>query len=177
MRKNDHETVSMDIMAPNGKTYQRDIDVEIAPLIKKLNDKGFYTQYCCSGHEEDEYHDMYIMFTSLEKEKLDILEKITGPIDDFYLEIIYRIDDVVSGNSVKLKDPTDDQLALAKILLKIDSEDVKIVTHKKPIFRYANYYTEYSHDLHQIEANHREVLDIFRQFGEALDQLGVDIDA
>lgn len=174
MRENNHETVSVDIMTPNGKTYQRDIDVEIAPLIKKLNEKGFYTQYCCSGHEEDEYHDMYIMFTSLEKEKLDILEELTGPIDDFWSEIMYRIDDVYSGDGIRLTDPTDDQLALAKILLKMNSNsDVKIVTHKKPIFRYARYHTEYDKDPKRIEANHREVLDIFRQFEEALDKLEV----
>lgn len=165
----------MDILAPNGKTYKRDIDVEIAPLIKKLNEKGFYTRYCCSGHEEDEYHDMYIMFASLDKEKLRILNTLTGPIDDFLSETMYMIDDVYSGDGVKLTEPTTDQIELAKILLRMNHQgNVKIVVHTKMILRYGLRHTEYDHDLLQSEVNHREVLNIFRQFEEALDQLEVE---
>lgn len=171
MSVNKHETVKIDIPAPNGKTYQRDIDVEIAPLIKKLNEKGFYTRYCCSGHEDDEYHDMYIMFACLNEEKLRLLNDLTEDIDEFFPDIVYRIEDLLSGDGVRLTDPTDDQIALSKILLKMNNDDAKIVTIKKPIWRYARYHTAYDNDPEQIEANHREVLDIFRQFEEALDNM------
>ena len=40
------------------------IDELMFPIIKILNSKGYYTNYCCSGHVYDEYCSPYVLFTS-----------------------------------------------------------------------------------------------------------------
>lgn len=39
-----------------------EIDELLLPIIVKLNQKGYYTRYCCSGHYYDNCPNCYIMF-------------------------------------------------------------------------------------------------------------------
>ena len=40
-----------------------EIDELMIPVIKTLNEKGYCTQYCCSGHYGDGYTNTYIKFS------------------------------------------------------------------------------------------------------------------
>ena len=40
-----------------------EIDELMIPVIKTLNEKGYCTEYCCSGHYGDDYTNTYIKFS------------------------------------------------------------------------------------------------------------------
>ena len=40
-----------------------EIDELMIPVIKTLNEKGYCTEYCCSGHYRDGYTNTYIKFS------------------------------------------------------------------------------------------------------------------
>ena len=42
-----------------------EIDELMIPVIKTLNEKGYCTEYCCSGHYGDGYTNTYIKFSEL----------------------------------------------------------------------------------------------------------------
>ena len=48
-------------------------DEKIADHIIKLHDKGYYTVFSCSGHEEDEYISPYVMFDHIGSVGLSML--------------------------------------------------------------------------------------------------------
>lgn len=52
------------ISCPNTKCVGQIIEVDelMLPIIKILNQKGYYTKFCCSGHSYNEVSQCYIMF-------------------------------------------------------------------------------------------------------------------
>lgn len=68
-----------------------EIDEMMIPVIKILNDKGYYTEHCCSGHYTDNATSTYIQFSR------DIMMPINGLPDMFeweepnYFGVILRL--------------------------------------------------------------------------------------
>lgn len=72
-----------------------DIDELFLPIIKLLNQKGYITKYCCSGHVYSNIPDTYIVF----KESVKVLPNIPEEFDvenDGVIKISYRYSDGVS---------------------------------------------------------------------------------
>lgn len=100
----------------NGKDVE--IDIMIAELIKKLNEKGFTTKYCCSGHDDDAYTGGYIAFDM--SVNVDIIEMICN-IRSFKWEHTYTL---WSENMyVDICNPTIEQMLLAKSLILTNNEE------------------------------------------------------
>ena len=92
------------------------VDPIIAPLIQILNEKGFYTEYSCSGHEEDAYLGFYIKFYKMDPRREEIIKRIVSSIKYLYVEDCYDLnaDIAVSSNYVSLVDPKAQELDMAK---------------------------------------------------------------
>ena len=55
-----------------GSDLWHPIDSGLADVIVYLNEKGYTTKYCCSGHKPD-FEGGYIYFASLDPEKIDAI--------------------------------------------------------------------------------------------------------
>lgn len=73
--------------------HQRNVELDIlmVDLIQKLNDRGFKTEYCCSGHESDAFMNFYIKFGKLNKNKTKDLINIIDRISALFYEVDYKI--------------------------------------------------------------------------------------
>lgn len=69
------------VMCPNTKCNGNVIEVDelILPTIKLLNQKGYHTKFCCSGHTYDKIVNCYIMFDN----EIDIPSVPKGFSKDF----------------------------------------------------------------------------------------------
>ena len=107
------------IKCPGGDIESINVDCRMAKLIEMLNDNGFYTEYCCSGHEEEAFLGMYIKFYNLVKDKEDDLRAIVKRIPELYIEDCYEIftDIGISANYVQLTNPTDEELIMGMKLV------------------------------------------------------------
>lgn len=116
--KNSHDQVNLTIQTNPWETETFECDHMIAPLIEKLNKAGLHTEYCCSGHEEDAFSTMYIMFAECDH---DTNEKIRSLIDKcseyFVYETCYRFNPNSAvrhkSNYSQLEQPTMRDLELA----------------------------------------------------------------
>lgn len=71
-----------------GHNSYEEIDDLILDDIIKLNKKGYTTLYCCQGHKEKGFFDMYVMF------KYPLVKQIKPPKDfriESYGKLIRRI--------------------------------------------------------------------------------------
>lgn len=105
-----------------------DCDTLIAPLIRKLNAAGFYTEYCCSGHEENAFYTMYIYFKPMDNNDMeDKLDNMIKQTDGYFIpEIKYTIRSVgFVAHKVTLYDPSIEDLDLAvKLCFHVNFDDV-----------------------------------------------------
>lgn len=106
------------LITQNDEPMVISVDCCIADLIVKLNSKCFYTEYCCSGHEEDAFLSMYIKFYPMDSLYESIIRAfVTNYIDELYVEDNYEIGTTsaeISSNYVQLTDPTPQEIIMAK---------------------------------------------------------------
>lgn len=93
-----------------------ELDCFIADLIVALNEKQFYTEYCCSGHIEDAFMGMYIKFYPMDKIYENIIRAIISRIPEFYIEENYEMscNCETSNHYIQLSDPTPEEFKMAK---------------------------------------------------------------
>jgi hypothetical protein len=120
------------IITQNDEPMLISVDCCIADLIIKLNNHGFYTEYCCSGHEEDAFMSMYIKFNPIDfKHESLIRTFINNYIDELYIEDDYEIGITsadISSNYVQLTDPTPEEMQMAlKIVFRDRINDEELV--------------------------------------------------
>ena len=120
------------LITQNDEQIMISVDCCIADLIIKLNNHGFYTEYCCSGHEEDAFMTMYINFYPMDSIHESILRTfITNYIDELYVEDDYDIGTTsadISSNYVQLTDPTPEEMQMAlKIVFRDRINDEELV--------------------------------------------------
>lgn len=96
-----------------------ELDCYIADLIVALNNKQFYTEYCCSGHMEDAFMGFYIKFYPMDSVYEWIIRAFVSSISDLYIEDNYTLSTTIdiSSNYIQLVDPTPEELAMAKQLV------------------------------------------------------------
>jgi hypothetical protein len=120
------------IITQNDEQMTISVDCCIADLIIKLNKKGFYTEYCCSGHEEDAFLSMYIKFYPMDSIHESILRIfVTNYVDELYVEDNYEIGTTsadISSNYVQLTDPTPEEMQMAlKLVFRDRINDEKLI--------------------------------------------------
>ena len=71
------------------KTRYFEIDDKIAESIIKLNNKGFETAMCCSGHPDEEEIVPYVMFTKFVSYGIEYIPH-TWVIDKRFKELVIR---------------------------------------------------------------------------------------
>ena len=71
------------------KTSYFEIDDKIAESIIKLNNKGFETAMCCSGHPDEEEIVPYVMFTKFVSYGIEYIPH-TWVIDKRFKELVIR---------------------------------------------------------------------------------------
>lgn len=75
-----------------------EIDELMIPIIKILNENGYYTKFCCQGHEDRD--PAYIMFDdNIEDNQMIELLKI---FDNHYLKYVEKTDIIQKGVQFKL---------------------------------------------------------------------------
>ena len=118
MKFNDsHKQVKIpEVLDEYGKPIK--VDILMADVIKTLNAKGFATQFCCSGHEEDAFISYYILFYPLSKKHETNLKKMIFSIDGIYYEEHYEIHSTVDAGStyIQLTNPTKEEIKTARKL-------------------------------------------------------------
>ena len=91
MRVNTNELKTFDsnekVLIDIGDKKDIEIDILIVDLIKKLNNNGFKTEYCCSGHEDEAYTTFYIRFGELDKLHMDTILFIVNRIKGIFYEM------------------------------------------------------------------------------------------
>lgn len=120
------------IITQNDEQIMISVDCCIADLIIKLNNHGFYTEYCCSGHEEDAFLSMYIKFYPMDSIHESILRIfVTNYVDELYIEDNYEIGTTsadISSNYVQLTDPTPEEMQMAlKLVFRDRINDEKLI--------------------------------------------------
>ena len=116
----------------NDEPMMISVDCCIADLIVKLNKKGFYTEYCCSGHEEDAFMSMYIKFNPIDSKHESLIRTfINNYVDELYVEDDYEIGTTsadISSNYVQLTDPTPEEMQMAlKLVFRDRINDEELV--------------------------------------------------
>ena len=118
MKFNDsHKQVKIpEVLDEYGKPIK--VDILMADVIKTLNAKGFATEFCCSGHEEDAFITYYIVFYPLDKKHETNLKKMIFSIDGIYYENHYEIHSTVNAGStyIQLTNPTKGEIEVARKL-------------------------------------------------------------
>lgn len=74
--RDSHDQVEVSVMYAEGEYETFKCDHLLAPLIDKLNKAGLWTEFCCSGHEEDAFGTMYIAFNSGDQTMNDKVRKL-----------------------------------------------------------------------------------------------------
>ena len=120
------------IITQNDEQMMISVDCCIADLIVKLNKKGFYTEYCCSGHEEDAFMTMYIKFNPMDSKHESLIRTfINNYVDALYVEDDYEIGTTsadISSNYVQLTDPTPEEMQMAlKLVFRDRINDEELV--------------------------------------------------
>ncbi len=120
------------IITQNDEPMLISVDCYIADLIIKLNNHGFYTEYCCSGHEEDAFMSMYIKFNPIDSKHESLIKTfINNYVDELYIEDDYEIGITsadISSNYIHLTDPTPEEMQMAlKIVFRDRINDEELV--------------------------------------------------
>ena len=139
---NTHKQVEV-ILADGDNEIRFECDNLIAPLIQKLNEHGLKTRFCCSGHEDEAFYTMYIMFASITESNNDMIDKLYDLADKtkeyFIMEFEYNMRSVSYDNHevrLFLTNPTIDELRLAvKLSTGSEFEDVFYVDENGHIKR------------------------------------------
>lgn len=121
------------ITQESGEEIRFDCDKLIAPLIRKLNEAGLYTKFCCSGHEENAFGFMYIYFqqTTDDEHANKLYDLIDGVSEYFIPEFNYKMKSVNGNHRMTLTDPNEEELRLAvKLCFGVDFEDVFYIDDK-----------------------------------------------
>lgn len=100
MRVNKNELKTFDsnekVLIDIGDKKDIEIDILLVDLIEKLNNNGFKTEYCCSGHEDEAYTTFYIRFGELDRLHMDtilfIVNRIKGIFYEMYPNVMKYID-------------------------------------------------------------------------------------
>lgn len=100
MRVNTNELKTFDsnekVLIDIGDKKDIEIDILLVDLIEKLNNNGFKTEYCCSGHEDEAYTTFYIRFGELDRLHMDtilfIVNRIKGIFYEMYPNVMKYID-------------------------------------------------------------------------------------
>ena len=71
------------------KVVEFEIDDKIAESIIKLNNKGFETAMCCSGHPDEEEIIPYVMFTKFVSHVIEYIP-FTWVVDKRFEELVIR---------------------------------------------------------------------------------------
>lgn len=114
--RSSHEQERVFIQVSETEIEKIEVDHLIAPLIDKLNKAKFWTEFSCSGHEEDSFGTMYIMFHACDH---DTNERIRNLIDEcadyFTYEDCYRFipNTNRSKHYIQLVEPTFKEMKLA----------------------------------------------------------------
>lgn len=91
MRVNVNELKTFDsnekVLIDIGDKKDIEIDILLVDLIEKLNNNGFKTEYCCSGHEDEAYTTFYIRFGKLDKYHIEIMSIIVDMIEGIFCEM------------------------------------------------------------------------------------------
>lgn len=114
--RDSHEQEKVFIQVSETEIEKIEVDHLIAPLIDKLNKAKFWTEFSCSGHEEDAFGTMYIMFNACDHETNEkIRELIDKCADYFTYEDCYRfIPNTNHGRHyIQLDEPTLKEMKLA----------------------------------------------------------------
>ena len=109
---------------PACKCELTEIDELIFPIIKILNDKGYHTDFCCSGHSWDDYDKAYIKFYSFfdnNEVKEDKLNEIYGVLYDNNLDDVKYFEDLSEEQIQSILDKDEN---LSRDDLKIYFEDI-----------------------------------------------------
>lgn len=118
MKFNDsHKQVKIpEVLDEYGKPIK--VDILMADVIKTLNAKGFVTEFCCSGHEEDAFITYYIVFYPLDKKHESNLKRMINSIDGIYYENHYQIHSTINAGStyIQLTNPTKEEIETARKL-------------------------------------------------------------
>lgn len=115
--RNSHKQVKIpEVLDEYGKPIK--VDILMADVIKTLNAKGFSTEFCCSGHEEDAFITYYIVFYPLGKKYESNLKKMISSIDGIYYENHYEIHSTVDAGStyIQLTNPKKGEIEVARKL-------------------------------------------------------------
>lgn len=91
---NTDSTIKETITVNEGSIYENtfECDILLVDLICKLNEKGYFTMYCCSGHEEDAFKTFYICFVGkVNPEENNNLITMINKIPELYYETIYDL--------------------------------------------------------------------------------------
>lgn len=191
---NDETKNQKDItITQNNKQVTISVDCCIADLITKLNNRGFYTEYCCSGHEEDAFMSMYIKFKPTMDSKHESLIRtfVNNYVDDLYVEDEYEIGITsadISSNYVQLTDPTPEEMQMAlKLVFRDRVNDEKLVKQdtshnisirakcSRDYIMSESYVTPYDvdkwHDL--VEANRKKVMQAIKMLELFMDNVEI----
>lgn len=162
-----------------------ELDCYIADLIVHLNDKQFYTEYCCSGHNDDAFMGMYIKFYPMDEIYENTLRTLISAIPEFYIEEYYELstDISISSNYIQLTDPTDLEMIMAKQIVFrkrwSDTEFIKPwISHciiVRPVIAkdYINSYCEMGIEGCNIERNKKIILGAIDKFDSLIKSFGV----
>lgn len=121
-----------DIKRPDGSTENVALDFYMVDIIEKLNDMGYYTEYCCSGHMEDAFLGMYIVFLNMDESKCCEITRLINKIPELYIEASFEISPDLTcktNHFVRLINPTDEELVMArKLCFREDYANADVVT-------------------------------------------------
>lgn len=111
-----HEQEEVIIQIADTEFEKIHVDHLIAPLIVKLNKAKLRTEFSCSGHEEDAFGTMYIMFSACDHETNEKIRTLIDKCADYFTyEDCYRfIPNTKHGKHyVQLDEPTLKEMKLA----------------------------------------------------------------
>lgn len=114
--RDSHEQEMVFIQVSETEIEKIEVDHLIAPLIDKLNKAKFWTEFSCSGHEEDAFGTMYIMFSACDHETNEKIRTLIDKCADYFTyEDCYRfIPNTNHGRHyIQLDEPTLKEMKLA----------------------------------------------------------------
>ena len=118
-------------------------DIWLKDVIILLNELGFTTSNCCSGHEDSAFTDFYISFMELSEDNMKSLISIINEVPDLYYNINYEfvvytkiitdeddLDDdskydfnLNTHNYIKLTNPSEEDITMARKIMFKDNFD------------------------------------------------------
>ena len=118
-------------------------DIWLKDVIILLNELGFTTSNCCSGHEDSAFIDFYISFMELSEDNMKSLISIINEVPDLYYNINYEFDvytkivttdeddlddskydfNLNTNNYIKLTNPSEEDITMARKIVYKDNFD------------------------------------------------------